>query len=190
MKFTKIAFLFVFVLTTTLAMAQSKNKAQVAKDLGITEEQVVSFEAINKKYAEEGKTLKADNTLSKKAKSQKAKELKSKREEELIGLLGQEKFNEYQAYLANQRTEKQEERAAAISELGLTAEQEQQLKAINQKYLKEGKTVKEDTSLAPEQKKAKGKEMNDARLAEIKTVLSTEQYEKFVAMEKEKRGQK
>jgi DNA-binding CsgD family transcriptional regulator len=189
MKFTKIAFLLVFVLTTTLAMAQNKNKAQIAKDLGITEEQVTTFDAINKKYAEEGKTLKANTSISKKEKAAKAKELKTKREQEMVALLGQEKYNELQAYLAEKRTAQQEARATAISELGLTTEQDQQLKAINQKYAKEGKTIKEDAALTPEQKKAKGKELNDKRLVEIKAILSAEQYEKFVAMEQKNRPQ-
>jgi Spy/CpxP family protein refolding chaperone len=70
-------------------------------------------------------------------------------------------------------------------ELNLTPEQQTQIKPILEDTRSQMKALHEDTSLAPDQKKAKGKEIRDASNAKIKAFLTPDQQKKMDQMKKE-----
>jgi Spy/CpxP family protein refolding chaperone len=71
------------------------------------------------------------------------------------------------------------------SQLNLTDDQKTQLKPILQSEYQQLKGVKDDTSLSPEQKQAKTKEIHQTYKSQISNVLTPEQQKKWAAMKEE-----
>lgn len=189
MKISKIVCLLAFVCVAQLSFAQNQ-KAKAMEALEISEEQMVTIEEANKKFATASKEIRKNEALTKKEKNKQLKTLKQERKAEMVKVLGEEKYEEYQNYVTNNRRAQRQERMAMIETLNLTEEQKKEWRAINQKYRKQGQKVKADSNLNVEDKKAKAKEMRKAQQAEIKALLDAEQYEQYVAMQKEKRQRK
>jgi Spy/CpxP family protein refolding chaperone len=68
------------------------------------------------------------------------------------------------------------------TELNLTDAQKQQLKPILQSEVQELKAVKDDTSLAPDQRQAKAKEIHQNYKSQISNILTPEQQKKLATM--------
>lgn len=73
------------------------------------------------------------------------------------------------------------------TELNLSDEQSLELKTILKESKKDIKGVKQNTALSKEQKKAEVKLIKDKTDAKIQTVLSTEQYTKFLELKEKRR---
>ena len=73
-------------------------------------------------------------------------------------------------------------------ELNLTKEQQEKIRPIIEKQMKEMRTVREDSSLTPEQKREKTKEIHQATQAELNKILTPEQQKKYAEMA-ERRGE-
>jgi Spy/CpxP family protein refolding chaperone len=71
------------------------------------------------------------------------------------------------------------------SELNLTDEQKQKIQPILQSELQQAKSVKDDTSLSPDQKKAKMTDIRQSMRSEIAPILTPEQKVKLAAMKDE-----
>ena len=66
-------------------------------------------------------------------------------------------------------------------ELNLTADQKEKLQAIIRSQGEKLRDLRQDTSLSPEEKKTKFKAIRDSLTAEVKKVLTPEQFEKWQA---------
>jgi Spy/CpxP family protein refolding chaperone len=71
-----------------------------------------------------------------------------------------------------------------VKELGLNADQAAKVKEINAKYADQGKELHQQRKEGAEREKGEMAKIRDARWAELKQVLTPEQYEKCVANEK------
>ena len=77
-----------------------------------------------------------------------------------------------------------------IKELDLTAVQVESMKNINEKYKSQMKTIKDDASLTKEQKREQMKPLRAAKEAEVKAVLTEDQFAKLQEMNKNKKSKK
>src|SRR5215471_17099869 len=68
------------------------------------------------------------------------------------------------------------------SELNLTDDQKSQIKGIVQDEVQQLKTVKDDASLSPDQKKAKVAEIRQSHKSQMSSILTPEQQKKLDAM--------
>jgi len=64
-------------------------------------------------------------------------------------------------------------------ELNLTDDQKAKVKAAMEDQMTKMKAVHEDANLSPEDKRAKMKEIHDGFVAQMKTILTPEQFEKW-----------
>ena len=80
------------------------------------------------------------------------------------------------------KAQKKAEREEFGKELGLNKDQEQKLKEINQRYRTEMQALRSTDQTA---RKAEMKKLHDAKQAEIKAVLSADQYAKWEAKKAE-----
>jgi len=71
------------------------------------------------------------------------------------------------------------------TELNLTDAQKAQIKPILQSEIQELKTVKDDTSMSPDQKQAKVKDIRSNYKSQISSILTPEQQKKLAAMRDE-----
>ena len=85
--------------------------------------------------------------------------------------------------------ESADEQLQMLSEkLNLTDDQKTKLKPILQDQMNQMKAVHEDSSLSPEQKKAKMKSIHESMHDQINAVLTPEQQTKFKQMQQEHMG--
>ena len=83
-----------------------------------------------------------------------------------------------------QSRERTKERMDNLSkELNLTKEQQEKIRPIIEKEMKDIRTVRQDTSLTPEQKMEKVKAIHQATQAELNKILTPEQQKKYAEME-------
>lgn len=73
-------------------------------------------------------------------------------------------------------------------ELNLTPEQQADLKSIRENMRQQAQAIKNDSSLTPDQKKAKFKELRKSSHEQMMAKLTPEQQQKFKEMRKEHRG--
>ena len=83
-----------------------------------------------------------------------------------------------------QMRERIKERMENLSkELNLTKEQQEKIRPIIEKEMKDIRTVRQDTSLTPEQKMEKVKAIHQATQAELNKILTPEQQKKYAEMQ-------
>lgn len=82
----------------------------------------------------------------------------------------------------DERAEMRTERM--VKELGLNADQTEKVKAINVKYAEKMKSVMEERQAAGAKRDGTMMELNKARMAEYKAVLTPDQYTKLEAQNK------
>jgi len=75
----------------------------------------------------------------------------------------------------------------ATKELGLTADQEAKWKAINQQEKTALKALREDTSVAKEDKRTKAQEINKGFASQRRAILTADQLKKFDEMRDKRR---
>jgi len=189
MKLSRFFFAFVFILFGTLAIAQSSQK-QAMEEVGLTEKEMAQVKEADQTYKNAVKALHKNEELSKPEKGAQTKELREKRKASISQIMGEERYKKFQELTAEKRTVKKGQRDAAIAELNLSEEQEEKLKEIRRKYQEEGIALRMDKNISVENKRAKAKELRKAQAADMKTVLTPEQYTKYQEMKKEKRAQK
>ena len=67
-------------------------------------------------------------------------------------------------------------------DLGLSDEQTPKFKAALEESRKKMTELRADTTIAPEDKRAKGKEIRDAANVKVKAILTPDQYEKYLKL--------
>jgi Spy/CpxP family protein refolding chaperone len=89
---------------------------------------------------------------------------------------------------APQEKERGERGEKFAKKLNLTPEQQTELKGIRENMRQQAQTIKNDSSLTADQKKAKMKELRETTHQQMMAKLTPEQQEKFKQMHKEHRG--
>ena len=90
---------------------------------------------------------------------------------------------------AQTQSEKRGERGEKFAkELNLTPEQQADLKSIRENMKQQAQAIKNDSSLTPDQKKAKFKELRKSSHEQMMAKLTPDQQTKFKEMKKEHRG--
>lgn len=91
------------------------------------------------------------------------------------------------------RMQVQDALARISTELNLTADQKQKIQPILQSEYTQLKTVQDDPSMSPDQKRAKAKDIHDSASSQISSILTPEQQQKWQTMKqgaKEKGSQR
>ena len=152
-------------------------------ELNLSKEQEKQVHMINTKYGKEIKKVEDNSKLTKEQEKASVVELKEKKNAELKQVLSADQFAKLEQIRAAKKLEKKEDKEEKLKEaLGLTEEQSNQVKRINEKYKPQLKAVKDDTSLAEEAKKAKIKTLQEAKHKEINALLTPTQQKKFKEM--------
>jgi protein CpxP len=89
---------------------------------------------------------------------------------------------------ATAQAPKQERGQRFAEALNLTPDQKEAIKSIRENEKQQAQAIKNDTSLTPEQKKAKFKELRKSSHEQMMAKLTPEQQQKFKEMRKERRG--
>jgi len=88
----------------------------------------------------------------------------------------------------NERGERRERGEKLAKELNLTPEQQAELKSIRENAKQQTQAIKNDTSLTPDQKKAKFQDLRKSTHEQMMAKLTPDQQAKFKEVRKEHRG--
>jgi len=153
-------------------------------ELNLTDKQTEQFQAVKEKYKPELKAIRKNDGLSKEEKKKQVEVIKTKMDSEMKVFLSDDQYTK----LAELRKERKEGREKLKKELNLTDDQAEKMHEIRKKYKPEIHAVRDDASLSEKDKKAKMKELKKAKNAEIKKILSDDQFKKLKEFHKEKKG--
>jgi Spy/CpxP family protein refolding chaperone len=84
---------------------------------------------------------------------------------------------------------KKEWKKSGREELGLTADQQKEMKSINMDFRSQVKTVRDNTSLTEAQKKEQMRALHTKRQEKVKAILTPEQQQKFAKDKRPRRKQ-
>jgi Spy/CpxP family protein refolding chaperone len=160
---------------------------QMTKDLNLTPDQVSKIQAIQANSRTQRQAIMADKSLTRDVKRTRLMDLAKSTRDQIMAVLTPEQQAKLQELRAQRKTEMYNRMSA---ELGLTADQQTQIKAIMDKKQADMAAVRADTSLTPEAKVARIKEIRDASMAQIRALLTPEQQAKLDAMHKNVKARK
>jgi len=195
-KFAVIA--LVLILSGTVIYAQDTTrqagKNKFRKDLNLTTQQRDQLKSINEGYMKSAQEVRTNKALSDPDRSSKLQELSTDRESKVKGVLTPQQFDTWQQQrtVAHERMGKMRKMKdgkgrkdgdksgrKAIASLGLTTDQEQQLKSIREEYKTQAGTIRNNTSLDDAAKKEQLQTLKKGQQEKIKSTLSAVQFEKY-----------
>ena len=198
MKKLLIPFSFCLLLMTT-ATAQEKqdfqgkknhqiDKKELAQKLNLTQEQQQKMKAIQQEFGAKTKDLKSDDNITRGDFKKQMKNLNEQKKSQIATVL----TNEQQQKLKDLKKEHHKEKSAAhfkklSNELQLNAEQQASLKAKHNEVKGQIKAIKENESLAADEKKQQVKNLHKQQKDFFKSVLTKEQAEKLESMKRTKK---
>ena len=165
---------------------QAQKGEHFKSELNLTEKQTEQFKAVKEKYKPELKAIRQNDGLSNEDKKKQVEEIKTKMDSEVKIFLSDDQY----AKIAELRKERKEGRGKLKKELNLTDDQAEKMDEIRKKYKPQIHAVKEDSSLSEKDKKTKIKALKKTKNAEIKEVLSDDQFKKLKEFHKEKKGKR
>jgi len=160
---------------------------KLSKELNLTKEQQGKIRPILENEMKEMRTVREDSSLTPEQKREKTKAIHQTTKESINKTLTpeqQKKFAEMKEDARENRQGMAEKRIEMMSEkLNLTEQQKKDIKPIIENEMKEMRTVREDSSLTPEQRREKTKAIRQTTQAELNKILTPEQQKKYAEME-------
>jgi Spy/CpxP family protein refolding chaperone len=159
----------------------------LSKELNLTKEQQEKIGPIFENEMKEMRTVKEDSSLTPEQKREKVKAIHQTTRENINKILTpdqQKKFAEMKEDTRENRQGMVEKRIEMMSEnLNLTEQQKKDIKPIIENEMKEMRTVREDSSLTPEQRREKTKAIRQTTKEAINKILTPDQQKKYAEME-------
>ncbi len=177
-----------------------KNRDRVAQAdklksvLSLDEKQYAKAKEIDAKYAEKAKELRREDSAARMKRNDALKSLREEKSNEIDGLLTPEQKTKLAAHRAEQKQQHQEKRKEKLQkreeflkkELSLSDDQQKAMRKSAEKFRGKAKELHQREG-SPESKKADLRKMRDEHDAEMKSILSAEQYQKWVTLKHEQK---
>ncbi len=153
---------------------------RMAQELNLTDQQKTQMQSIMQTQRQQAQTIRQDSSLSPELKKDKLKQLRESTHQQMMALLTPEQ----QQKMKDLRAQHQGMRRGAagrgpFARLNLTDEQKTKIQPLMQTQHQQVQAVRQDTSLTPEQKQAKIREIHQSTRTQIEAVLSPEQLQQL-----------
>jgi len=160
--------------------------------LSLDEKQDAAIRDINKKHADEYAVLKKDSAQTRDEKKKAGHAIQEQRQKEISAVLTPEQNAKWKAHRKAQAAQRKEQMKQAMekrdaklkADLSLSDDQATKMKAADKDFAEKARALGKNG----QRDKAEFKKLKADREAKIKTILSTEQYQKWSALKKEKKG--
>lgn len=164
---------------------------QMAQRLNLTADQQAKLKSLRESQRQQMQAIKQDTTLTQEQKREKFQQLRAANHEQMLGILTPEQ----QAQMKQMRAGKMRRMAYGrgfqagrmAGALNLTDAQKQQMKPIFQATRQQVQAVRQDTTLTPQQKREKVKEIRQNQMAQVKSILTPEQQQKMEQLRNNRR---
>ena len=161
------------------------------QELNLTEAQKTQLKAQKEASKAQLEAIKNDASLTEQQRAEKAKAIHQDQRNKMQALLtSEQKLKLEESRKASQARGKEmgEKRKQAYKDLNLSTEQSAKLKAKREASKVKIDAIKANSSLTEEQKKAQVKEVMKSSKADMKNILTEEQFKKLQEMKKQKHG--
>ena len=196
-KIILVGLLYVALSTNGAAQKSDKQKEnkkaqrEMVEQLELTKEQQKSLKVINKDYHTKTQALKADKTIADADKRLRKRALKKERQTEIQAVLTDSQYAKLQELKVEKHEKKKSNKGDKLkADLGLSDGQSDEIEAVHQKYQPLIRAIKEDKSLSEGERKTQSKALKTQKKDEIKTILTDEQYAKWVELKKQNKKKK
>jgi Spy/CpxP family protein refolding chaperone len=143
---------------------------RVLQQLNLTPEQRTQVRSLFQQQRQQVQAIRQDQSLTTEQREAKIKAIREGTHEQLLASLTPEQ---------RQRLTEFRERAHPLQALNLTPEQQPKVKLILQQQRQQVQAVRRDQDLTPRQKRAKVQEIRQNTEAQLKSILTPEQQQRF-----------
>lgn len=169
----------------------SRSHKQAKESLHLSDKQTTDLKDINRSFISSAKDIRDNQSLSKEEKRTKLEALQNEREEKIKGALSAEQFSQWQQNkdmmkekMAGRKKWNKEGKGEKFGqkvkeELGLTDEQHQQFKTLNEDFHTQVGSIRHNNELTAEQKQEQIGKLKDEHNGKVQQLLNPEQYEKY-----------
>lgn len=191
----KSVMLMIFMMASTIIFAQryARGDAQdradkfneyMKKELSLTDDQYAKVKSINQTFGERFRNLRRDSTTSKEAARAEMKKIRDEHATALKGVLTDKQYEQWTALKKSRKGIRgRRERAEYLKkELLLNYDQYSKVKAIDERFGKQFKTLRSDSTMSGETARVAFKKIRDEKNTAIKSVLTPDQYEKWLSL--------
>jgi len=158
--------------------------------LNLTDDQKNQVQTVMQKTREDVKTIKENAALTPEQKGQQIQAARQSSDEQMKTILTPEQYQKFEEMKAawKNKGEGKDRPHNPFEKLNLTEEQKAQIHPIMQKTGEEIQAVKADTALTKEQKEQQIQTIKESTDEQLKTILTSEQYQKLEQMKAEHKG--
>jgi Spy/CpxP family protein refolding chaperone len=143
---------------------------RVLQQLDLTPEQRTQVRSLFQQQRQQVQAVRQDQSLTPEQRQAKIKAIRQGTQEQMLASLTPDQ---------RQRLTEIRERAHPLQALNLTPEQQSKLKPILQEQRQQVRAVRRDQDLTPRQKRAKVQEIRQSTAAQLKSILTPEQQQRF-----------
>jgi hypothetical protein len=158
--------------------------AKLKTDLGLSDAQVDTLKSFDAAFKRKMETIRKDATLKEEDKKVKMKVLREEKRANMKKVLTEE---QYKKFISQRSENRKPDYEKLKTDLGLTNAQVDSLKAFDITFKKKLDELRNNSTLKEEDKKVKMKELHEAKKANMKKVLTEEQYKKFLSNRSDRR---
>ncbi len=186
------------ILGTGSAIGQEEVKTKMSKaerltqELNLDEKQSAEVALIMEESKKDMKTVRANKGYTEEERRAAIKDVRLKTDTKIMSVLNKEQASTY-IEMKKEKKEKTKEKMGMkakdkmAEELGLSEEQAAQMKKVKEKAKQERTAITSNTELTEEQKKKELRSVRKSADANIKEILTDEQYKKMKELKAEKK---
>ncbi len=170
-----------------------RQMARMKTELSLTDDQASRLAKANKEFRESHAQIFRDTSLTRQAMMTKGKALAEDRERKIKEILTKEQYDKWmnsKPAVRSGRTDARQGHRSGIhgmkTSLGLSDDQSAQMTRIHAEMMDKFRELRADTTLTREARTKEQKQIMEQRRSSVKKVLTEEQYEKFLAIEKKR----
>ncbi len=142
-----------------------------SQQLDLTQDQQTQIRGLLKTQRQQAQSIRQNTSLTPEQKQDKIKQLRQSTHQQVLGVLTPDQ----QAKLK----ELQKQRGGGMAALNLTPEQKAKLQPIRQQMRQQVQAVRQDSSLTPEQKQDKIRQIRQDAMAQMNSILTPEQQQQL-----------
>ncbi len=154
---------------------QQNGVLRMSQQLNLTQDQQTQIRDLLQKQRQQAQSIRQDTSLSTEQRQQQIQQLRQSTHQQVLGVLTPEQQTKLKE-LEKQR------RDGGMAALNLTPEQRAKLQPIREQMRKEVLAVRQDSSLTPQQKQEKIRDIRQNAMGQMKEVLTPEQQQQLEQM--------
>jgi Spy/CpxP family protein refolding chaperone len=164
----------------------------MAQQLNLSDQQKTQFQSLMQNQRQQAQALRNDASLTPEQKRDKLKQLRQSNHQQMMGILTPEQQQKLQQFRSEHKGMGPGKMGPGgmgpMARLNLTPDQKSKLDPIFQSSRQQFQAVRNDTSLTPEQKQAKIREIQQGTHSQIQSILTPEQQQQWQQMRHGRRG--